>query len=48
MEDFDRDNRYRKSGYDPYQNYYTPSGKPKKKHTGLLVMLVISYLLWME
>ena len=45
MEDFDRDNRYGKSGYDPYQNYYTPGGKPKKKHTGLLVMLVILALL---
>ena len=27
--------------YYPYQNYYNPDGRPKKKkHTGLLVILV--------
>ena len=45
MGDYDRDQRYDRNGYDPYQNYYTPGGKPKKKHTGLLVVLVILALL---
>jgi len=46
MSDYQRDPRYSdQSGYDPYQNYYTPAGKPKKKHTGLLVVLVILALL---
>ena len=45
MGDYDRDPRYDRNGYDPYPNYYHPGGKPKKKHTGLLVVLVILALL---
>ena len=46
MGDYDRNRRYGgNGGYDPYQNYYTPGGKPKKKHTGLLVVLVVLALL---
>ena len=45
MGDYDRDRRYDRNGYDPYPNYYHPGGKPKKKHTGLLVVLVILALL---
>ncbi len=43
MKNDDRD-QYRPE-YDPYHNYYTPSGKPKKKHTGLLVILVVLALI---
>ena len=45
MGDYDQDPRYSHQRYDPYQNYYTSGRKPKKKHTGLLVVLVILALL---
>jgi len=47
----DRDSQQKNSrpdyqNYYPYQNYYDPHGKPKKKkHTGLLVVLVVLALL---
>ena len=46
MQEHDRDYRYGGDrSYDPYQQYYHPNGKPKKKHTGLLVVLVLLALL---
>ena len=45
MGDYDPNRNYGGNGYDPYRNYYSPGGKPKKKHTGLLVVLVILALL---
>lgn len=44
-DDHDR-NRSDYHNYYPYQNYYDPTGKPRrKKHTGLLVVLVFLALL---
>ena len=40
MRDYDQDPR-NYEGYDPTYNYYMQQKKPKKKHTGLLAVLVV-------
>ncbi len=41
MRDYEQDPRYQE-GYDPtFNNYYMQQKKPKKKHTGLLAVLVV-------
>ena len=40
MRDYEQDPRYQE-GYDPNYNYYMQQKKPKKKHTGLLAVLVV-------
>ena len=42
MGDYEWDHDYGgNDGYDPYQNYYSSGRKPKKKHTGLVVVLAL-------
>ncbi len=42
MRDYDQEPRYQdQTGYDPTYNYYMQRKKPKKKHTGLLAVLVV-------
>ncbi len=46
MRDYDQEPRQQdQTGYDPTYNYYMQQKKPKKKHTGLLAVLVVLALL---